>query len=85
METGRGGCGGHEKGGRMRSANHTRRLLRKAIECGAIYRGAKRRLRVRSASAFGNSRRISQVAALLVDVVYGKSSFAIIPSSLGLL
>jgi hypothetical protein len=61
------------------------RLLRKASERGAINRSAKRRLRVKSASAFENSRRISQVAALLVEVVYGMSSFAVILSSLGLL
>ena len=63
-----------KKGGRVRSANRCL-LLQKASERGAINRSAKRRLRVRSASAFGNSRRSSQVAALHVDVLYGKSSF----------
>ena len=63
-----------KKGGRMRSANRCL-LLQKASERGAINRSAKQRLGVRSASAFGNSRRSSQVAALHVDVVYWNSSF----------
>ena len=44
----------------------------KPCGCGAINRDAKRRLGVRSASPFGNSRRSSQVAALLVDGLYRK-------------
>jgi hypothetical protein len=43
----------------------------------------KRRLRVWSASPFGDSGRSSQVAAPLVDGIYGNSSFAMIRSSLG--
>src|SRR5882757_6192377 len=76
----------NKKGGRMRSANSYLRTAPKSqCGCGAINRDAKRRLDVRSASPFGNSRRSSQVAALLVDGLYRKSSFAMTRSSLGLL